>query len=419
MIFKSLKYKKYSFYAYDWANSPFSTIIITFIFAEYFIKVLAKDIISGTSLWGWMISLSSIMVALSGPILGIIADKKNNNDHLLLVSSLLVCLFSSLLWFANPNTINIYIFLIIIGLANFFFETSMIFYNSRLKFFSGEKIGRLSGTAWSIGYLGGIASLSLVLFLLVLPDIPIFNFDKNSYSHIRICGPFVATWFIIFGLPFLLIKTEKTKCINSSIRNELKKFLQKLLIILKKPTVGRFLISRMFYTDGLNTLFAFGGIYAAGTFGLNFKEIILFGIAINVSAALGAYILGFFDDYFGSKNTILLSLFFLIMLSLIILFIQTVFWFWIIGLSLGFFIGSVQSSSRALMIKFSPKSQINEMFGFYALSGKSTAFIGPFLVATITSITNNQRYGMSCILIFLIVGLILLYFTKSNSIPND
>ena len=143
-----------------------------------------------------------------------------------------------------------------------------------------------------------------------------------------------------------------------------------------------------------------------------FKDIIIFGIAINITAAIGSFIFSYIDDYFGPKKIILVALFFLIILSFLLIIIQDIFWVWVLGVSLGVFIGPIQSSSRSAMILLSNPKKINEMFGMYALSGKSTAFLGPFLVGSITSIYNSQRIGMASILIFLLIGFFILIFTN-------
>ncbi|MBF96083.1 MAG: hypothetical protein CMJ13_02510 [Pelagibacterales bacterium] len=163
----------------------------------------------------------------------------------------------------------------------------------------------------------------------------------------------------------------------------------------------------MLYTDGLITLFSFGGIYATGTFDFNFNEIIIFGVVINITAALGAYVFGFLEDKIGIKKVIIISLTFLILLCLLILFVKSKVYFWIFGSALGLFIGSIQSSSRTALIGLSNSNNINSLFGVYATSGKITNFLGPFLVATFTSIFSSQKAGMATILIFLILGLLL------------
>jgi UMF1 family MFS transporter len=209
-------------------------------------------------------------------------------------------------------------------------------------------------------------------------------------------------------LPFLLnIPKNKKKafCKNESLFKEVISNIKKLFT---KSNQGRFLLSRMIYTDGLNTLFAFGGLYAAGTFKMSFSEIIIFGILINIAAGLGSLFFSYLDDRIGPKYIIKISLIFLIIFGGITLIIENKELFLLFGSALGFFIGSVQSSSRSFMLRYITKGNNAEIFGIYAVSGKCTAFIGPAVLALTVSIFDSQRAGMGSIIIFLLIGLILL-----------
>jgi UMF1 family MFS transporter len=174
-----------------------------------------------------------------------------------------------------------------------------------------------------------------------------------------------------------------------------------------------FLIARMLYTDGLNALFAFGGIYASGTFGLSFSQVMEFGIGMSVAAAIGASVFAWFDDRVGAKKVILISLFFLMTLGIGILIIHSTFWFWVLALTLGLFIGSVQSASRSFMARIAPKEIVTELFGLYALSGRATAFMNPWLIGMITVAFDSQRIGMSSIFIFLLAGGVLMMWVNT------
>jgi UMF1 family MFS transporter len=170
----------------------------------------------------------------------------------------------------------------------------------------------------------------------------------------------------------------------------------------------RFLIARMIYTEGLNTLFAFGGIYAAGTFGMSFSELIIFGVGMNVTAGVGAALFGWLDDRIGPKRTIMASVAMLALLGIVLLAIDSKTLFWVFGLPLGIFVGPAQSASRSMMAHMAPADIRNEMFGLYALSGKVTAFLGPAALAAVTAWAGNQRAGMATIVVFFAVGLLLM-----------
>jgi UMF1 family MFS transporter len=181
-----------------------------------------------------------------------------------------------------------------------------------------------------------------------------------------------------------------------------------LIEVRKYRQTVRFLLARLVYNDGLVTVFAFGGIYAAGTFGFAFEEVLLFGIVINVFAGLGAAAMGLLDDRIGGKRTIVISLIGLTAAALLAILATSAMWFWIAGILIGVFAGPNQAASRSLMGRFVPHELENEFFGFFAFSGKLTAFIGPFLLGVLTDVSGSQRVGVSVVVVLFVLGLLLL-----------
>tara|TARA_B100001123_G_scaffold446626_1_gene601633 strand:+ start:52 stop:1293 length:1242 start_codon:yes stop_codon:yes gene_type:complete len=396
----------------DWANSAWPTVIITFIFSTYFVKNVAPNEIIGTSLWGYMLSISGLALAFLAPIIGIYSDIIKRRKVFLIISSCLTCLFAFLLWFADTNKNIILFILIIIGLGNVFFEISTVFYNALLKKVSDKNnIGKISGIAWSLGYIGGIVSLIICFLLFINPEKPVFGLDKEKFEHVRIIGPFIGLWFLIFSIPsFIFIKEKKIKIKRINLIANIKKTFLSI-----ENTTLKFLISRMLYTDGLNTLFAFGGIYAATLYNMEFSEIILFGIALNISAGFGSVIFAFFDDKFGPRIIIKTCLISLISICSFILITNNKILFWILGIGIGLFIGGLQSTSRSCMARLSKINDQSKMFGIYGLSGKITAFLGPYFVALLTTTFNNQKAGFVSIIIFFILGYLII---KDLKLPN-
>jgi UMF1 family MFS transporter len=178
--------------------------------------------------------------------------------------------------------------------------------------------------------------------------------------------------------------------------------------IRKHRETVKFLVARLVYNDGLVTVFALGGIYAAGVFGFSISDVLIFGIVINFAAGVGAIVMGYVDDWIGAKRTIVISLFGLILAACIAVFARHAAWFWVAGILIGIFSGPNQAASRSLMGRYVPKGMENEFFGFFAFSGKLTAFVGPILVAFVTSLGQSQRAGMVVIIFLLFVGLMLL-----------
>jgi UMF1 family MFS transporter len=397
---------------YDWANSAFPTVITTFVFSAYFTKAIAADEISGTAQWGIAISLSGLFVALLSPFLGAIADHGGRRKPWMFVLTLLCVVASALLWLARPETNFIILALSLAALANFAFEMAMVFYNAMLPdLVPRQRIGRLSGWGWGLGYAGGLVCLGLILVLLVQAETPIFGLDKESFEHIRATGPMVAIWMAVFAAPFFLWTPDRPDQ-GISFAAALKRGIATLIDTFRRvreySQIVRFLIARMMYTEGLNTLFTFGGIYAAGTFGMEFDELILFGIALNVTAGLGAAAFAWVDDRIGPKRTILIAVTGLAVLGAVLLFVEGKALFWTFALPLGIFVGPAQAASRTMMARLAPPRMMTEMFGLYALSGKATAFLGPALLAWMTVVFASQRAGMAVIMVFFLLGLVLL-----------
>ena len=397
---------------YDWANSAFPTVIITFVFAAYFTKGVAKDVVTGTSQWGWAMSISALAVGLLAPILGAVADKGGRRKPWLLVFTGLTVIASALLWQIKPDVSFVMLALILAGLANFAFEMGMVFYNAMLPDIAPRKmLGRWSGWGWGIGYIGGLTCLAVTLAGFVQTETPWFGLSRDMAEHLRATPVLVAVWFALFAIPlFLLTPDQPSRRLSptAAIRDGIGILLATFKKIRSYSQVARYLLARMIYTDGINTLFAFGGIYAAGTFGMPFSELIMFGIAINLTAGLGAAIFAWLDDKIGPKRVILIALVVLTVLGGILLIIQDKTQFWIFGVLLGLFVGPAQSASRSLMAHIAPAELRTEMFGLYAFSGKATAFIGPALLALATDMFQSQRAGMATILIFFLVGGLLL-----------
>ena len=404
---------QFSWALYDWANSAFSAVIVTFVFATYFSQGVAADPVTGTAQWGWAMSASGIAIALISPVLGAIADAGGRRKPWLLAFTALAVIGCFWLWHARPTPEVALMVLVVAALTNVAFEIAGVFYNAMLpEIVSRDYIGRLSGWAWGLGYAGGLACLILVLYGFVQTEQPLFGLDKTTFEHVRISGPLVGAWLALFSIPLFLFTPDRPAVRlpkREAVRRGLAQLRGTFVRIREYREIVRFLIGRMIYTDGLNTLFAFGGIYAAGTFGMDFAEVIQFGILLNVTAGLGALAFGWVDDWLGARRTILIALAGLLVCGTVAVIATSTTVFWIAGGLLGIFVGPTQAASRSLMGRLAPAELRTEMFGLFALSGKITAYIGPFLLGTVTWWTGSQRLGIATILIFFIVGGLLLW----------
>lgn len=398
---------------YDWAQSAFATIITTFIFAAYFTKKVAVNEIMGTRDWGYAVAIAGIIIVLLSPICGAIADHSGRRKPWLILFTLLSIIGSALFWYAypNPSAVSITLFALIIGTIGI--ELSSVFYNAFLPHLApSEYFGRISGWGWGCGYAGGLVSLVIALYIFVLGNQ--HWLDTHTAEQVRICGPFVAVWILLFSLP-LFIKVSDYPAgypLKRAIIYGLQTLSKTLKTLPKRANISRYLIAHMLYTDGLNTVFAFGGIYAAGTFGMNLPQVIQFGILTNIAAGIGAISFAWIDDWIGPKKTVLISILGLLIAGTTIVLIHSKIEFIIMTMVLSLFFGPVQAASRTLMARIAPRQEITEMFGLYALSGRITSFVGPWLLGTVTLYFKSQRAGMASLLIFFIIGGLLLLKVK-------
>jgi len=295
-----------------------------------------------------------------------------------------------------------------------------VFYNALLPEIAPKNMmGRLSGWAWGLGYIGGLTALVILLFSFIgLGEMkPLFNVSSENFENIRIAGPFIGVWLFVFMMPLMIFTHEvnKTKIsFKKALLVGLFELKQSFKNIRQYKNMVRFLIASALYRDGLVTLFAVGGIFAAERYGLSFTEILIFAVGLNVTAGIGAIGFSFMDDFIGSKKTIVTSLIGLIFLGACIFGVQDKYNFIILSLGLGVFIGPVQAASRTMITKIVPKDIIAQSYGFYALTGKSISFLGPLFYAITTSIFATQMAGMATIIGFWIVGLIILLKVKES-----
>lgn len=407
----------FSWALYDWANSAFFAVIQTFVFATYFMQSVAKNDTLGSTQWGNAIGAAGLIIAVGAPFIGAVADQMGRRKPWIACFSLLCILSTAGLWLVEPSHDFVVLALVLVFLGTIGSEFAIIFYNAMLPDLAPrEKMGRWSGWAWGLGYAGGLACLVVALFVFVDVENPPFGLDKASAEHVRATFLLVAVWYTLFSIP-LFVKTSDRAAIKLTLAKALKDGWKQLKTTIQNVRqyrqIVRFLIARMIFIDALATVFAFGGIYAAGTFEMGEREVLIFGIGLNLTAGIGAALFAWLDDKLGSRRTMLLSLAGLIITTSGILLVSSLSWFWGIGLTLGIFVGPAQAASRTYMGRVAPPELRNEMFGLMALSGKVTAFIGPLLVGWLTYISKSQRIGMSVIVLLFLIGFSVLY-----SIPD-
>lgn len=429
---------------FDWAAQPFFTLVTTFVYAPYFAAALAPNPVSGQALWGYATALAGLALAVLSPALGSIADATGPKKPWIAASGLVLFAACAALWFAAPGApYAIGLALAAFAVATIAAEVAAVFNNAMMPYLvPAERLGRLSGTGWAVGYLGGLVSLVLVLgFLAASPETgktylglsPLFGLDPARREGDRIVGPLAAVWFLVFVIPLLLFTPDLPQSgrpIADAARAGLARLKSTIGEAQRDAVLMRFLLANMIYQDGLVALFAFGGIYGAGVFGWGTLELGVFGILLTVAGTLGALIGGVLDDRLGARPVIMGSLAVLVLvcvgiLSLgrghILFAIQTAppqpgglygstpeKMFLALGLALGAVAGPLQASSRSLLARLVPPSEAGRYFGLLTLSGKVTSFLAPLLVALATDIAGTQAAGPAVLIAFFASGAFLL-----------
>lgn len=436
---------------FDWAAQPYFTLISTFVFAPYFATHVAPDPATGQSLWGFATASAGLAIAVLSPVLGAIADAAGRRKPWIAAFGALLVIGSSMMWIGRPGDPSVIApLLLAFAVATVGVEFATVFNNAMMPtLVPPERIGRLSGTGWAVGYIGGIISLALVLGLLAgNPDTgrtlfgltPLFGLDPASHQGDRITGPLTGLWFVVFVMPmFLFTPDHAAKLpVSRAVRHGLRELRGTLATLPRNRVMATFLIANMVYTDALVALFAFGGIYAAGTFGWHTIQIGVFGILLACSGTLGAWAGGKLDDLVGPKRVIAGSMTLLLVSIVLILTIDRDRLLLVIpveppqpggglfaapaekaylalGLLIGMAAGPLQAASRTLLIRLAPRERITQFFGLFALSGKVTSFMAPLAVSLVTSITMSQKAGMAVLIVFFLAGLLLLLRVKERA----
>ena len=396
---------KFGWALYDWASSPVPTLHATFVFAVYFTTSIAPE--NGTFLWSQMTSVSALAIAFASVFVGRFADSKGLIKQSLTFTLLIGSLSVMALWYATPDSSVILFALLLSALSIFMMEISFVFYNALLvHLVSKEAMGRLSGIAWGTGYVGAVVALAIALAVFIIPETAPFGLDKDKAEHIRATMVFAGAWAILFSLPlFFFTPSPPPTPHEGRYLSQLKTAIQDARAI---PDMIRFLVARMAFNDGLVTLFALGGIFAAKVFGFTQKEILIFAISLNVSAGIGAIGGGWADDKFGSLTTIRYALIGLMIFGIIAILAPTKEIFWGATLLLGIFVGPSQSAARSYVARRAPEDSKASLFGLYMVSGKATSFVGPMIYGWLVFATGIERAGMAIVVALILLGFILL-----------
>jgi MFS transporter, UMF1 family len=441
---------------YDWAAQPFFTVVLTFIFGPYFVSRLVADPVMGQAAWGYTVTISGFIIALLSPVLGAIADASGARKKWIAGFALVQITALSLLWFAAPGA-ALWLPMLCVILATIAAEFAVVFNDSMMPRLVGKAdVGRISNTAWGLGYAGGLVALFIVLLLLagspstgktLIGLTPLFGLDPALGEDARITGPLAAVWYFIFIIPMFLFTPDTTSgmSLSRAVKIGMHELAGTLKELKQRSAMVKFLVARMLYQDGVNGLLALGGVFAAGMFGWKTVEMGIYGILLLLVAILGCYFAGKIDTRIGSKKVVSISLVCLIiatlgivstgpgytlfgLLSLSLLDTGGLFGtaaeksYIVFGLLIGLVFGPAQASSRAYLARSVSLEEAGRFFGLYALSGRATSFLAPMAVASLTLVTDSARIGMCALIIFLVVGFLILLaapYPASNKNLNN
>jgi len=435
------------------ARDPYYIIVIIYIFYPYFSNTVVGDPVQGQALIGYITAAAGLLLAVAAPFLGAIADKDGRRKPWILGTVAIMSIGAFCLWFIQPHGqgLSLGLSLLILFVIKICFTVSEVFHNAMLPSLApANRVGLVSGLAYSLGNVGGLV---LMLFVLLafslpgtqawafLPDSPLFGIDQSAHEHNRIVGPIAGLWMLLFTLPVLLF-TPDGKASPFPLWQVAKEGVQDVIQTLKHvrhySNIARYLLARMFFIDGMVGVLTFGGVYASGTFGWDTTTLLIFGLCSSASAMIGAYLGGRLDDKVGSIRAlqIAISTSAVVLLTLVSVQPDTILYFIEVGsepvwdspyfatlpeifyfatnqIFAMFFVTGL-SASRTLMARIAPPERITQFFGLFALSATATAFLAPLLVATATSIFESQRIGFASLAVLMIIGAVMLLKVKEE-----
>ncbi len=439
----------WGWFFYDWAAQPFHTLLMTFIFGPYF-AIVASQYYMGLGqdetladanaqiIWSNCLSITGLIIGFGGPIIGAIADTTGTRLRWIWGFSIIYFVTAFALWYTYPDGSNMWLMLSVFGICFIMAEYTYIFTNAQLPALgSAQDIGKISGSGFGFGYVGGVLSLLVMLLLFVEQDNgktmilnldPLFGLDAEQKEGTRFVGPFVAVWFAIFMIPYFMWMREDPSIRRKiNIAEGISNLWASVVSLPAKKSLFAYLGSSMFYRDALNGLYTFGGTYAVLVLNWSVIKLGQFGIIAAISAALFSWLGGYWDRRFGPKPVIVVTTviltgvcFVIVNTSLTHVFGVAVaegsnlpdLVFYTCGVFIGGMGGTLQAASRSMMVRHTSPVRATEGFGLYALSGRATAFLAPTLIGIVTAISGDARIGISPLVALFIIGLILLLWVN-------
>ncbi len=411
--------ERFAWCMFDFANSAFATLVVTFVYAAYFSKALSPE--RGDVQWSQALTVCGILIALLSPVLGARADQRRGGKKRWLVGLSLSCIAATAA-LTLPHRIDgaaadaawVWIALSTFVVANVCFELLYVVYNAFLpELAPDEHMGRLSGKAWATGYAGGLLCLAVGLGVVGIEGTGYGPWLPTADGfNVRATNLLVAGWFLVFAMPaFLWLRDRnlsRASATEGGLRGTVREVIRTLGHLRSYPDMLRLLIAHLVYNDAVLAIIGLAAVYMDKTLGMGFADIMVTAIGLNVAAGLGSFVFGWVEDRVGARTAIVGSLVLLLAGAILAVAIPTATAFRVAATLVGLGLGPNQSASRSLMARFAPADRRAEFFGIFSLSGKATAWVGTAAFGLLRDLTGSQRVALAPLALMLAVGLVLM-----------
>ena len=420
---RTRKTQVFAWSMWDFGSAAFNAVLVTFIFSVYLVDSVGANITGALTSSQWLsvaLAVAGVTIAAVTPIMGQRADIKGTRKRAVGTwTYITVFIMAALFFVRNDADWYFWLGLILLAIGSVTFEFAEVNYYAQLTQISTPAtVGRVSGFGWAMGYVGGIILLLLCYVGFVAGDGDtrgLLNIPTEGGLNIRLVALFAAIWFGLSAI-FLLLKVpeispsgEKAGSVWASYRR-----LWHSLVDLWRTDRNSvyFLIASAVFRDGLAGVFTYGAILGVSVYGLAAADVLVFGVAANVSAAAGAALGGLLDDKLGPKPVIMGSLAGLVLTAAVLFFASGPLAFWVLGLILCLFVGPAQSAARSFLTRVTPEGKAGQMFGFYITTGRATSWLSPLAFLVFVGLGGDDRWGILGIGLILLVGAVLMLWVK-------